>query len=84
MKGVRHFLRDFTATAVREHLRSQLEARDASPKLTKNEIKLVRFIREGAVTWDAFLAAASPRVEQEPTSGLESAPEPTKRASGWM
>jgi hypothetical protein len=26
MKGIRHFLRDFTATAVREHLRSQIEA----------------------------------------------------------
>ena len=26
MKGIRHFLRDFTATAVREHLRSAIEA----------------------------------------------------------
>jgi hypothetical protein len=25
MKGIRHFLRDFTATAVKEHLRSQSE-----------------------------------------------------------
>jgi hypothetical protein len=25
MKGIRHFLRDFTASAVKEHLRSQIE-----------------------------------------------------------
>jgi hypothetical protein len=84
MKGLRHFLRDFSATAVREHLRSQLEATDASPKLTKNEIELVRFIGEGAVDWRMFLPEGSARGEQEPTSGLESAPEPTKRAPGWM
>lgn len=84
MKGIRHFLRDFSATAVREHLRSQLEATDASPKLTRNEIELVRFIREGAVDWRMFLSEGAAGVEQEPTSGLESAPEPTKRASGWM
>jgi hypothetical protein len=59
MKGIRHFLRDFTATATREHLRSQIEATGGSPGLTKNEIELVRFICEGSFDWDAFLAAAA-------------------------
>jgi len=44
MKGARYFLRNFTATAVREHLRSQIEDTGGSPKLTKNELELVRFI----------------------------------------
>jgi hypothetical protein len=44
MRGVRHFLRDFTASAVREHLRSAIEATGGSPELTKNEIELGRFI----------------------------------------
>jgi hypothetical protein len=59
MKGIRHFLRDFTATAVREHLRSQIEATGVSPDLTRNEIELVRFIRQGSVDWGALLAADS-------------------------
>jgi hypothetical protein len=46
MKGIRHFLRDFTASAVKEHLRSQIEDAEGPPELTKNEIELVRFIRE--------------------------------------
>ena len=57
MKGIRHFLRDFTASAVREHLRSQIEASDGSPELTKNEIELVRFMcGEASFDWEAFLA----------------------------
>jgi hypothetical protein len=56
VKGIRRFLRDFTATAVREHLRSAIEATGGSPDLTKNEIELVRFIREGSFDWGAFLA----------------------------
>jgi hypothetical protein len=59
MKGIRHFLRDFTATAVREHLRSEIEATGGSPDLTKNEVELVRFISEGSVDWSAFLAERS-------------------------
>lgn len=59
MKGIRHFLRDFTATAVREHLRSQIEATGDSPHLTKNEIELVRFICKGSFDWDAFLSKRS-------------------------
>jgi hypothetical protein len=59
MKGIRHFLRDFTATAVTEHLRSEIEATGGSPVLTKNEVELVRFISEGSVDWSAFLAERS-------------------------
>ena len=46
MKGIRHFMREFTASAVKEHLRSQIEDAEGPPELTKNEIELVRFIRE--------------------------------------
>jgi hypothetical protein len=61
MKGVRHFLRNFTATAVQEHLRSQVEETGGSPVLTDKEIELVRFIRKGSFDWDVFLAARQPR-----------------------
>jgi hypothetical protein len=54
MKGVRHFLRNFTASAVKEHLRSQIEATDGPPRLTKNEIELARFMRGGSFDWDAY------------------------------
>ncbi len=56
MKGIRHFLREFTASAVREHLRSQIENTKGPPRLTKNEIELVRFIREGSFDWGALPA----------------------------
>ncbi len=59
MKGVRHFLRDFTASAVREHLRSQIEDTEGAPDLTKNEIELVRFIREGSFDWSTVLEPGS-------------------------
>ena len=62
MKGMRHFLRNFTATAVKEHLRSQVEETGRSPVLTDKEFELVRFIREGTFDWDAFLAARQPRI----------------------
>ena len=51
MKGIRHFLRDFTASAVKEHLRSQIENTECPPDLTEREIELVRFIREGPCDW---------------------------------
>lgn len=57
MNGIRHFLRDFTATAVKEHLRSQVETTGGSPRLTKNEIELVRFVHEGSFDWGVFLAS---------------------------
>ena len=59
MKGIRHGLRNFTATAVKEHLRSEIDATGGSPELTKNEIELVRFIGEGSFDWGAFLAERS-------------------------
>jgi hypothetical protein len=58
-RGVRHFLREFTATAVKEHLRSQVEDHAGSPELTKKEIELVRFVREGSYDWDGYLAGRS-------------------------
>jgi hypothetical protein len=59
MKGIRHLLRDFTATAVKEHLRSAIEVTGGSPDLTRNEIELVRFACRGSFDWDAFLAERS-------------------------
>jgi hypothetical protein len=56
MNGIRHFLREFTATAVREHVRSQVERTDGTPALTRNEIELVRYIRGTSVDWEAVLA----------------------------
>jgi hypothetical protein len=58
MHGVRHFLRQYTAMAVKEHIRSQVE-RSEAPKLTVNEVELVRYIREGRFDWDAYLAGSS-------------------------
>jgi hypothetical protein len=46
LKGVRYFFRNFTALAVREHLRSQLERTDSGAELTPNEVELVRFTAE--------------------------------------
>jgi hypothetical protein len=59
VRGVRHFLRDFTASAVKEHLRSQMEDAGGSPRFTKNELELVRFIREESFDWGAHAKRAS-------------------------
>ena len=59
MKGTRHFLRNVTASAVKEHLRSEIDATGGSPDLTKNEIELVSFICKGSFDWGAFLAERS-------------------------
>ena len=56
MRGVRYFLRQYTAMAVKEHLRSAIEGPAGPPELTKNEIELVRFVRDGRFDWDAYLA----------------------------
>ena len=45
MSGVRRFLRNFTASAVREHLRVHVESGKSAPELTPNEVELVRFVR---------------------------------------
>ena len=57
MKGVRYFMRNFTATAVKEHLRSQIEESAGSPRLTEKELELVRFIRQESFDWEAILAS---------------------------
>jgi len=43
VKGPRYLLRNFTALAVTEHLRSQLERPAGDGRLTPNEVELVRF-----------------------------------------
>jgi hypothetical protein len=43
MKGIRYFFRNFTALAVKEHLRSQIEREGKAVELTPNEVELVRF-----------------------------------------
>jgi hypothetical protein len=43
VKGIRYFLRNFTALTVKEHLRSQIEGPKTGAELTPNEIELVRF-----------------------------------------
>jgi hypothetical protein len=55
-RGLRFWLRQFTATAVKEHIRSQIEDTGGAPELTKNEVELVRFVREGQFDWDRYLA----------------------------
>lgn len=55
MKGFGYFMRNFTATAVKEHLRTQLEDTGGKPELTPKEAELVRFIREGSADWEGAL-----------------------------
>ena len=43
LKGLRYFFRNFTALAVKEHLRSQIERPEGGAELTPNEVELVRF-----------------------------------------
>lgn len=57
MNGVRHFMRNFTATAVKEHLRSQIEDTGGVPNLTDREIELVRYVRDDSVKWDAIVVS---------------------------
>jgi hypothetical protein len=61
MRGIRYVLRQFTATAVKEHLRSQVEGPGGAPSLTRNELELVRYVREGSFDWDALLAGPDER-----------------------
>ena len=42
---------------MKEHLRSQIEDADGSPKLTKKEIELLRFTRDSSIGWDDLLDA---------------------------
>ena len=56
MHGIRQVLRNFTATAVKEHLRSQLEDTGGAPSLTDKEVELVRYIRDESGKFDAIVA----------------------------
>lgn len=42
--------------AVKEHLRDQVGKPSGQGELTKNEIELVRFVRDATVDWDGHLA----------------------------
>jgi catechol 2,3-dioxygenase-like lactoylglutathione lyase family enzyme len=55
VKGARHVVRDFTARAVREHLRNQIQTPGRAPQLTANEAELVRFVLAGSADWSAVL-----------------------------
>ena len=68
MRGARYALRNFTASAVREHLRSQIEDTDRPPELTENEIELVRFICRGPFDWNAVLGREVTRGPDETLS----------------
>jgi hypothetical protein len=46
MKGLRYLIRNYTALAVKEHLRSQIERDAGEAELTPNEVELVRFTAE--------------------------------------
>ena len=60
MKGIRHFMREFTAMSVKEHLRSQLHDTGGSPKLTNREVELVRFILARPSGWGSELDSPPP------------------------
>ncbi|HSC51429.1 MAG TPA: hypothetical protein VLD16_14300 [Gaiellaceae bacterium] len=59
MKGIRYALRNFTARAVEEHLRSQLEDAGSDAELTPHEVELVRFATARSEQLQAL--AARPR-----------------------
>ena len=59
VKGIRYFLRNFTALTVKEHLRSQIERSEAGAELTPNEVELVRFAADRSAQL-AKLADRSP------------------------
>jgi hypothetical protein len=61
MKGLRYLLRNFTALAVREHLRSQIELAGSGAELTPNEVALVRFAAAHSAQLSE-LAAKPPRI----------------------
>jgi hypothetical protein len=65
VKGLRYLLRNYTALAVREHLRSQIEAAQikgagSGAELTPNEVELVRFTADRSEQLNE-LADRSPR-----------------------
>jgi hypothetical protein len=64
MRGLRYLLRNYTALAVTEHLRSQIEQKANEAELTSNEVELVRFTAERSDQLQE-LAAKSPRRGQQ-------------------
>ena len=65
MRGVRYFLRNFTATAVKEHLRSEVEDSPGRPELTPKELELVRFVE--SVDWGGASGPASRERDRHPS-----------------
>ena len=61
MRGLRYLLRNFTALAVREHLRSQIDRAGSGAELTPNEVVLVRFADAHSVQLSE-LACKLPRI----------------------
>ena len=59
MKGLRYLIRNYTALAVKEHLRSQIEQNASQAELTPNEIELVRFTAERSDQLGALAAESS-------------------------
>lgn len=46
MKGIRYGFRNFTALAVTEHLRSQVDRQAGGAELTPNEVRLVGYVAQ--------------------------------------
>jgi len=59
MKGLRYLIRNYTALAVKEHLRSQVEQNASRAELTPNEVDLVRFTAKRSDQLDALAARSS-------------------------
>ena len=60
MKGLRYLLRNYTALAVKEHLRSQIERDATGAELTPSEVELVRFTGERAEQLKTLMPPAVP------------------------
>jgi hypothetical protein len=61
VKGLRYALRNFTAVAVKEHLRSQVERSDEGAELTPKEVELVRFAADHSDQLAKLAERSSPR-----------------------
>jgi hypothetical protein len=68
MERIRRFLRQFTAMAVLQHLRSETQS-GKPPRLTENEVELVRFVREGSFDWTAYLDVHTSESSSSPSRG---------------
>ena len=50
-------MREFTAMSVKEHLRAQVDGTGDSPRLTRREVELVRFVLERPRAWGSEVDA---------------------------